>query len=52
MDGIEEVMSTLESSDYEEDGDLVKWIREKIDISKMSEVANRLGETLFHHEVA
>jgi len=42
IDGIEEVMSKLESSDYEEDGDLVKWIREKIDISKMSEVAKQL----------
>jgi CheY-like chemotaxis protein len=44
IDGIEEIMSALESSDYEEDGDLVKWIREKIDISKMNEVAKRLEE--------
>jgi len=42
IDGIEEIMSELEKADYEEDADLVKWIREKIDISKMSEVANRL----------
>jgi len=44
IDGIEEIMSALESSDYEEDGGLVKWIREKIDISKMNEVAKRLEE--------
>jgi len=48
IDGIDEIMSKLESYDYEEDPDLVKWIREKIDISKMSEVAQRLGETAFH----
>jgi CheY-like chemotaxis protein len=42
IDGIEEVMSELEKADYEEDADLVKWIREKIDISKMGEVAQRL----------
>jgi len=44
IDGIEEVMSKLESCDYEEDSDLVKWIRKRIDISKMSEVAERLEE--------
>jgi signal transduction histidine kinase/AmiR/NasT family two-component response regulator/HPt (histidine-containing phosphotransfer) domain-containing protein len=43
IDGIEEVMSSLENADYEEDADLVKWIREKIDISKMGEVAKRLA---------
>jgi len=52
IDGIEEVMSSLESSDYEEDGDLIKWIREKIDISKMGEVSKRLGETLSRHGTA
>jgi signal transduction histidine kinase/DNA-binding response OmpR family regulator/HPt (histidine-containing phosphotransfer) domain-containing protein len=43
IDGIEEVMSELEKADYEEDADLVKWIRGRIDISKMGEVAQRLG---------
>jgi len=43
IDSIEEIMSELEKTDYEEDADLVKWIREKIDISKMSEVAQRLA---------
>jgi PAS domain S-box-containing protein len=43
IDSIEEVMKELESSDYDEDADLIKWIREKIDISKMGEVAQRLA---------
>jgi len=44
MDGIEEVMKELESADYDEDADLITWMREKIDISKMGEVAKRLKE--------
>jgi len=44
IDGIEEIMSTLENCDYEEDGGLIKWIRERIDISMMGEVAKRLEE--------
>jgi len=43
MDDIEDVMSKLESADYEEGTDLIKWIREKINISKMGEVAKRLN---------
>jgi len=43
MDGIEEIMAKLESADYEEETDLIKWMREKIDISKMGEVAQRLS---------
>jgi PAS domain S-box-containing protein len=43
MDGIDEVMKYLESSDYDEDADLIKWIREMIDVSKMGEVAQRLA---------
>jgi signal transduction histidine kinase/CheY-like chemotaxis protein len=42
MDGIEEVMNQLESYEYEEDADLVKWIREEVDISKMGEIIKRL----------
>jgi len=45
IDGIDEIMSELEKADYEEDAELVQWIRDKIDISKMGEVAKRLGET-------
>jgi len=44
MDGIEETMKELESFDYDEEADLVKWIREMIDISKMGDVAKRLKE--------
>jgi len=43
MDSIDEIMKELESSDYDEDADLIKWIREKIDVSKMSEIAQRLA---------
>jgi CheY-like chemotaxis protein len=42
IDGIEEIMSELEKNDYEEDAELITWLREKIDISKMGEVAQRL----------
>jgi len=45
IDGVEEIMSELEKTDYEEDADLIKWIREKIDISKMGEVAERLADS-------
>jgi CheY-like chemotaxis protein/HPt (histidine-containing phosphotransfer) domain-containing protein len=44
MDGIDEAMSELEKADYEEGADLLAWIREKIDISKMDEVAERLAK--------
>jgi len=44
IDGIEKTMSELESADYEEGAGLMAWIREKIDLSKMGEVAKRLAE--------
>ena len=44
MDGVEEVIAKLESFDYDEEDDLVKWLREMIDISKLGEVAKRLAE--------
>ncbi|MDR2730252.1 MAG: Hpt domain-containing protein, partial [Treponema sp.] len=43
IEGVDAVMSELESADYEEGADLVAWIRGKIDISKMGEVAARLA---------
>jgi PAS domain S-box-containing protein len=43
IDSVEEVMSKLESFDYDEDTELISWIREKIDISKMGEIAKRLA---------
>jgi len=42
IDDIDKVMSELESADYEEGADLVEWLRKKISISKISEVAERL----------
>jgi HPt (histidine-containing phosphotransfer) domain-containing protein len=44
IESVDTAMSELENYDYEEGADLVAWIREKIDISKMDEVARRLAE--------
>jgi len=44
MSGIDEAMSELESAAYEEDADLVAWLREKINISEIDEVAARLAQ--------
>jgi signal transduction histidine kinase/AmiR/NasT family two-component response regulator/HPt (histidine-containing phosphotransfer) domain-containing protein len=46
IDGIDEIMSDLERNDYEEDTDLITWLREKINISKMGDAAKRLEEEL------
>jgi hypothetical protein len=43
MSGIDEVMSELDKNDYEEDGDLVAWLKEKIDISEIGDAAARLA---------
>lgn len=42
--GIDETMDELETADYEEVADLVAWLREKIDISEIGEVAERLAK--------
>jgi len=44
MSGIDEVMAELDKTDYEEDADLMAWIREKIVISEIGEVAERLAQ--------
>jgi CheY-like chemotaxis protein len=44
MSGIDEAMEELEKSDYEEDADLITWIREKLDISEMDEISERLAK--------
>jgi HPt (histidine-containing phosphotransfer) domain-containing protein len=44
MSGIDEALSELESADYEEDADLVAWLREKINISEIDEAAARLAQ--------
>jgi len=44
MAGIDKAMSELESADYEESEDLVKWLKEKIVVSEIAETAERLKE--------
>jgi signal transduction histidine kinase/CheY-like chemotaxis protein/HPt (histidine-containing phosphotransfer) domain-containing protein len=44
MSGIDKAMSELESANYEENGDLVVWLREKINISEINEAAARLAQ--------
>ena len=44
MSGIDSAMSELDSADYETDGDLIKWLKEKIEISEISDVAARLAQ--------
>jgi PAS domain S-box-containing protein len=46
MSGIDEIMAELDKTDYEEDADLIAWIKEKIVISEIDEVAERLAEYL------
>jgi len=43
MSGIDAVMAELDKTDYEEDADLMAWIREKIVISEIDEVAKKLA---------
>jgi hypothetical protein len=45
MDGIDEVMEELEGYDYEAQGDLIEWIRERIDRMEFTEVLDRLSGT-------
>jgi len=44
MDAVEDVMKELEKAEYEEEGELVTWIRENVDMSKLGEVARRLKD--------
>ncbi len=44
MSGIDEVMEELDKTDYEEDAELIAWIKEKIVISEIGEVAERLAQ--------
>jgi len=47
MSGIDEALSELDKTDYEEGADLIVWIKEKIDISEIGEVAERLAQEGF-----
>ncbi|MDR1206009.1 MAG: response regulator [Peptococcaceae bacterium] len=42
MDGIDEAMEALEGFDYEAQGDLILWIRERIDRMEFAEILERL----------
>ncbi|MDR2943399.1 MAG: transporter substrate-binding domain-containing protein [Treponema sp.] len=44
MSNIDKTMAELESYDYEEGGDLVKWLKERIEISEITEAAMRLAQ--------
>ena len=44
MKGVDQVMDELESVSYDNDGELVAWLRDKIDGSDFSSVAERLSE--------
>ena len=42
--GTDKILTLLESTDYENDGDLIKWIRDKIENSDFIEVTQKLNE--------
>ncbi|MCL1832739.1 MAG: hypothetical protein FWG45_07535, partial [Oscillospiraceae bacterium] len=42
MSGIDDVMDALEEHDYDTDGNLVEWLREKVDMMELDEVIERL----------
>jgi len=44
MTEIDEAIAELEKADYEEDADLIPWLREKIEISEFAEAAERLAK--------
>jgi CheY-like chemotaxis protein len=46
MDAVEDVMKELEKAEYDEEGDLVTWMREMIDMSKLGDVAKKLKDVL------
>ncbi len=46
MAGIDKAMTELESFNYEEDAEMVAWLREKINISEITEAAMQLAKIL------
>jgi hypothetical protein len=46
MSGMEEVMSEVEKFDYDSGGELVRWLREKLDNLEYGEIADMLSNTL------
>jgi len=49
ISGIDSAMAELESANYEEDAELVAWLREKINISEIAETAEQLAKHLSAH---
>ena len=47
MNGVDEAMEQLESASYENDNDLIKWLREKVDTSDFTVIAERLNALIF-----
>jgi signal transduction histidine kinase/DNA-binding response OmpR family regulator/HPt (histidine-containing phosphotransfer) domain-containing protein len=43
MDGVDAAMDALESSDYESGGDLVLWLRSRVNTMDFQEICERLG---------
>jgi len=46
MAGIDNAMSELESANYEEGAELVAWLREKVNISEITDVAEQIAKHL------
>ena len=46
MSGIDKALAELESADYEENAELVAWLREKINVSEITEAAMQLAKIL------
>jgi HPt (histidine-containing phosphotransfer) domain-containing protein len=44
MIGVDKAMSELDKYDYEEDAELVAWLKEKINVSEFAETAERLAK--------
>jgi hypothetical protein len=44
IDDVDEAMKELENAEYDEEGELVTWIREMVDMSKLGDVAKRLKD--------
>jgi len=44
MNGTEKVLEKLDAADYEEGGELISWVKERIEMSEFSEAAARIME--------
>jgi len=42
--GADKILTILESADYEKDGDLIKWLRDRVENSDFTEAAKKLKE--------